>query len=191
MDPLSVLGLSSNVLQLAELTSKLCKKGRELFKTGTTEDIEHIDFIASDLTAVCAEIESVPISKTNTPLYEKADAPIAEEEQGLEQAHAELQRETAGQDVHALGGLARRAEEAAQDLVALLKHLNVSDAADTAEPPTKKRRKVTVVKRALKITWNEKEIEHLQSRVRDLQQALILRLVALQRLVSGIAHLAA
>lgn len=188
MDPLSVLALASGALQLLESTAKICKKGREVFKTGTTEDIEHIDFIARDMSSVCLEFKRASTRNVNASLRQRSDVTAVEEQQVAERAGAELQLDLTRQGSPALEDLARRAEEAAEDFVSLLKHLNVKDAGDASEPAKKKRRTIQVAKRALKITWNEKKIEDLHTRVRDMQQALTLRLVAVQRLVTGVVY---
>lgn len=57
LDPLTTLGLVSNIVQLVDFGLDVLDRGRELAQTGTTTERQHLRRLVEDTQAVCAELQ--------------------------------------------------------------------------------------------------------------------------------------
>lgn len=148
LDPLTALGLATNVVQLVDFGLKACTKARDLAETGTTEDYNHLeDLIRQNLT--------------------------------LTEDLKRVKPEAHEQRIHALALSTTSTAEELQRLLSGLKLEDPNDAPTNGE--RSKKRKRTVATRLVKGWWKEKDVERLESKLKDLQHELMLGLIVQQK----------
>ncbi|KAK3678826.1 hypothetical protein LTR78_001279 [Recurvomyces mirabilis] len=160
LDPLTSLGLASNIVQLVDFGIRTFCQARELAATGTTQDYEHMEALLQDSNSIFWDLDAATGEKVgnNDPGWEDRLAPLTE-----------------GDKVTAL---ARRSKEVAEELSVLLHKLKFEEPNEDAGRPMKRRR--TAVKCVVKGLLKKSEVTELRSKLNDLQQQMILRLSAMQ-----------
>lgn len=84
----------------------------------------------------------------------------------------------------ALGGLALEAKDVAEELRTLLSSLKIDDAPHEGSEGRPAKRRRTAAKCAVKSMFKKKDVDQLRSRLNDLQQQLVLKMLSLQWYVS-------
>ncbi|KAK4556700.1 hypothetical protein LTR86_006271 [Recurvomyces mirabilis] len=165
LDPLTSLGLASNIVQIIDFGIRTFCQARELAATGTTLDYEHMEVLLQDSNSIFWDLDAATgalkagQADNNEPGWEDRLAPRTESDE--------------------VTALARRSKEVAEELSALLHDLKFEeDKQDADGRPTKRRR--TAVKCVVKGLLKKSEVTELRSKLNDLQQQMILRLSAMQ-----------
>jgi len=117
LDPLTSLGLASNIVQLVEFGLTVASKGRELASTGTTAEHEHLKVLTRDTRVLCYELDRQVIVSVGS---------------GGTSTDSENEK--------AIKHVARKTKDAAEELDLLLQSLKLQDPEAGSERPPKRRR---------------------------------------------------
>jgi hypothetical protein len=151
LDPLTALGLASNIIQLVDFGSRLVANAQDIARDGVTADHKHLQSLARETKILCEDIDT----QTQGPVSGVASS-------------------------RAMNGLAKSAQDAADDMLSMLRSLGLGGDDDDSGAGRSKGRLRTAVNRAVKSAWKEKDVDSLRRRLSDLQIQLILKLCVLQ-----------
>lgn len=167
LDPLTSLGLASNIVQLVDFGLKTAARGRELATKGATAEHKHLETITKDLSSLCADLDKqVPAPEPRNKSRKIDVTPKQPPPQELVNSD------------RAIRDLAHTAKDVADELLTLLQTLSINKPSEDGERPSKRRR--TVASRLVKSMWKEKEVQSLRLRMNDLQQEMMIRLSVMQ-----------
>ena len=170
VDPLTALGLASNIVQLVDVGAKILKDGRELANTGTTEQCAHIRRLVDESRSVSNAIKA---TSRNYGSPDDLPGPGSSDRTG----HSTERVRGPDEATVKLHELAAETCDVAEELSAMLNRVTLSNG--NAEQRPGKRRRVAV-KQAVRGMLRHKDLETLRARLGDLHQALILRYASLQ-----------
>lgn len=172
LDPLTSLGLATNVVQLVDFGLRVAKIGHQICKNGSTEEHQHLDEMSERIKRLCVEVQQNLRLKQRGQIT--SNLPTENEEPRYD---------------HPIENLALRTRRAAEELSMMLDKLKIEDvqhpASSNESPnntPTRKRKR-DAVNRVVKAVWKDADVQKLRKQLGELQQELILNLTVLQRLV--------
>lgn len=161
LDPLSAIGLASNIISFIDFASKLLSTSQKLYGSlrGATEGHVNLQATTEDLKRLCADLRAPTFSQpaqaadTTTSSYKSQEAAIQK--------------------------LSLECDELAESLLAVLEGLLVRAG----------NRRWQSFRAAIRIKWSESRIKEAEARLRDFRDQISLRLTSLIKLV-GRVHLA-
>jgi hypothetical protein len=157
LDPLTSLGLASNIVQLVSFGFEVLSKGHELATTGTTREQAHLEAITRQTKSICSDLQNVAARPSA-----HACRPPGKGQHGLT-----LRDEASVVD------LGFNTKSVCDELQVMLEALSLDEAPD--------RRKRSIVHKAIKSVWNDKSVQVLRNRLSELQQQLLLKMGIMQR----------
>ena len=182
LDPLTSIGLATNVVQLVDFGLKVATTGHQIATKGSTEEHTHLESIAKGTSRLCDEI-----SKHKGHAQVPSTALSSGNGRKEQTTRPSSSNDAVQQDENAIEGLAFRARTVAEELGMMLQGLKIEDAGhDDSEGESSKssrKRKRTVLNRMVKAVWRDSDIQKLRKQLMELQQELILSLNVMQRSV--------
>lgn len=177
IDPVTSLGLAINVVQIVDLGFRIIGKGKELARTGTTVEQEHLKKLAQETSNICSDLQG-QAAIPNTSNQHDGAGKCHTRNPGDDQARVDLANHR-----KAIGELAHRTKDVADELSELLSTLSLGCTRDEEEGPPRRRRMAPgrIIKGVWKSAWKEPDVSRLRRTLADLQGDMILRLTVLQR----------
>ena len=180
LDPLTSIGLATNIVQLVEFGLKVAATGRQIASTGTTEDHSHLKGISQNISLLCDDIQK-QIGRLNKGPTKSHLNRGRHQEDTCEHEPARSVNE------NTVRHLALRTRVVADDLGMMLVGLKIDDSEQ--ETPnntplgseTSRKRKRSVANRIVKALWKDSDIQRLRRQLVELQQELTLNLTVMQR----------
>ena len=181
LDPLTSLGLVTNIVQLVDFGSKAVAKGRELKLTGTTTEHEHMRVIARSIFDLCDAIQNQINHGDVRQLHESPqhnEAPVLQHVAG-----ALLKSE------NCISQLSLKTRDVAQQLSIMLDGLKIEDCGSMAlnsaqmTPIVGRKRKRDIASCFVKAIWKDSDLQTLRRNLSELQPQMILSLSVMQRYV--------
>ena len=198
LDPLTSLGLVTNVVQLVEFGCNTLAKGYELASTGTTAEREHLRKLTRDTSCLCKELDAQLGHTEDDVLYgdgakpSPQQIPVSHVRERLESPDVESlcatgevgsQHRSKHSPEKGVRSIAHDAQDVAKELDNMLSKLSIKGAGDDNERPPKRRRTgaTRVAQSLLKSVWKDKDVARLKTKMTDLQRNLILRMSVMQK----------
>jgi hypothetical protein len=170
LDPITAVGLASNIIQLVDFGVRIINSGRELATKGTTEELLQLETIIQDNILVLDDLKG---HHEGADTNQSTESPNGSD---LSKTGKDSKPESCGDP---LQDLAHQARDVAKELSTLLHGLKLDNVLNQGEERPAKRRR-TAAKLTVKGVFKQKEVRKLQSRLDGLQKALIFRISASQ-----------
>lgn len=178
LDPLTSLGLATNIVQLVDFGARVIKTGHDLAKGGGIAEHEHLAALAESSAALCADLQQ------QTGISD-ADLVDRQRESCLNNTDSSTPAGNAIADEEDIAILAKRTCDVAEDLALMLKGLKIEgrtinkDASTPVRAGSKRKRDVAAT--LVKAIWKEGDVQRMQKQLLELQDGLSLSLGVMNR----------